>query len=202
MSDQHVGPVQLEDDGPALELHRSQRVEAILLTLTLMVLGWFAGRSFAHWFSFTLAGDIAFAGLCLGLGMLVALLAKRLGWFVASDSLILRVSANGLVLGYPTCVTLSWDEVEQVRLIRSAGGKLPVHHLQVTRRQSNTPTATRPEIIHRLGVLWDRRFHELRDALVTFRPRCLTSNDGQKDYNSASWTGLSDPQRLTFIKRC
>ncbi len=193
MSDHHVGPVQLEDDGPALELHRSQRVEAILLTLTLMVLGWFAGRSFAHWLSFTLAGDIAFAGLCLGLGMLVALLAKRLGWFVASNTLILRVSANGLVLGYPTSLTLSWDEVDQVKLIRSVGGRLPVHHLQVTRRQSNTPTATRPEIIHHLGVLWDRRSHELRDALVTFRPRCLTSNDGQKDYNSASWTGLSDP---------
>jgi len=192
MSDQHFGPVQLEDDGPAVELHRSQRVEAILLTLTLMVLGWLAVRSFANWLSFILAGYIAFAALCLVLGMLVALLAKRLGWFVASDSLILRVSANGLVLGYPTSVTLSWDDVEQVRLIRSAGGKLPVHHLQVTRRQSNTPTATRPEIIHRLGVLWDRRSHELRDALVAFRPRCLTINDGQKDYNSASWTGLSD----------
>lgn len=192
MSDEDVGPIQLEDDGPALELHRSQRVEAILLTLTLMVLGWLAVRSFANWLSFTLAGDIAFAALCLGLGMLVALLAKRLGWFVASNSLILRVSANGLVLGYPTSVTLSWDEVDQVKLIRSAGGRLPVHHLQVTRRQSNTPTARRSEIIHHLGVLWDRRSHELRDALVAFRPRCLTSNDGQKVYSSATWTGLSD----------
>ncbi len=191
MSDQDTGPVQADNGGPTFELHRRQRVEAFVLTLTLMVLGWFAGRSFSHWFSLTLGADIAFTVLFLALALLAALLARRLRWFASGNSLILRVSAHGLVLGYPTTTALSWNDIDQVRLIRSAGGTLPVHHLQVVRRQSSTPATMHPEIMHHLGVLWDRRSQELLDAIVAFRPRCPTSNDGHKDYDSASWTGLS-----------
>lgn len=193
MSDhQDAGAVQAEDSGPTFELHRSQRVEAVVLTLTLMVLGWYAGRSFSHWLSLTLAADIAFTVLCLALAVLAASLARRVGWFGSDNSLILSVSAHGLFLGYPTIAALSWDEIDQIRLIRSAGGRLPVHHLQVVRRRSSTPTTMDLDVMHYLGVLWDRRSQELLDTLVAFRPRCHTSNDGQKDYDSASWTGLID----------
>lgn len=190
MSNQDVGPVQAEGDGPSFELHRRRHVDAVVLTLTLMVSGWFAGRSFSHWLSLSLAVEMVVTVLCLGLAVFAAYLSRRLEWFVPGNSLILKVSANGLVLGFPTSTTLAWDEIDQVRLIRSQGGRLPIHHLQLTRRQSSSPATSRPEIMHHLGVLWDRRSKELLDALDAFRPQRASLVN--KDYDSASWTGIVD----------
>jgi hypothetical protein len=156
-----------------------------------MVLGWYAGRSLSDWLSLSLTGSLILSIFTSGLAAAVAVhLVQRLSIFEPGKALILRVSADGLTLGSPISLTLPWHEIDRVNVIRSSGGRLPVHHLQVIRTPAAPDGETRPEIMHHLGILWDRRSQDLADALNAHLSQSKMSTDGkERIYNSENWTG-------------
>jgi hypothetical protein len=176
---------------PELELRRSRRTDKIIITITLMLIGWYAGHSLSNRLSLSSTVVIALSVLCSVFGaVLAAYLARRLA-NLAPDDLLLRVSADGLALGFPTSLTLSWDEIDQVKLIRSSYGQLPMLHLQVITTPTLDAVGTRRQIMHHLGVLWDRRSQEVAGALDAFRPYPEPGAEGQEGiYSSERWTGL------------
>jgi hypothetical protein len=179
------------DPHVVFELRRSRKFYKAFLTVLLVVLGWHVGRSASNWLSIPMVADIGFSIFCSGLGAaLGAILTKRLPIFDPRNALILGVSGNGITLGYPTSLTLAWDQIDRIKLVRTTYGGLPEHYLQVRRTSAGNPSARSPEIMHHLGVIWDKRSRVLSDLL-----RALASGAGTPQasevgsYDSEKWTG-------------
>jgi hypothetical protein len=173
------------------ELRRSRKFYRAFLTVVLVVLGWHVGRSVSHWLSTSMLADMAVSIICSGLGAaLAASLTKRLSIFDPRNALILEVSGYGIKLGSPTSLTLTWDEIDRIKLVRTTYGSLPEHYLQVLRASTGDPSASSPEIIHHLGVIWDKRAQELSDLLKAFTPGSrVTQTPDDGSYVSEKWTG-------------
>lgn len=194
MSDLGSKPDAAGANRPEFDIWRSRRFDRVVLTVTLMVIGWYVGRGVSSSFSDSLIVDTVLCGLFTGAGAAVAAyLANRLALFDPDNALILRVAADGITLGYPTHLSLSWGDIDQVRFIRPSGGQLPLSHLQVIRRAPTNPNEPSPEIMHQLGLLWDRRAAELLDALYAFTAHGRQTEHGENnEYSAGNWTGSRD----------
>lgn len=176
---------------PVFALMRNRTIDKAISTVTLMVLGCYAGRSLSHLVSAAAEVDMGLAIFGTGLGAVLATYLGRLAIFDPSNSLIVKISAEGITLGYPANLHLAWTEVDQVKLVRPTYGSLPVCYLQVIRTTQPDLSLASREIIHPLGVVWDRRSKELGDALSAFSPPTETPPNGDPtSYHSDSWTGL------------
>ncbi|WP_156318565.1 hypothetical protein [Rhizobium sp. AAP43] len=80
----------------------------------------------SDWLSTPVVADIAVSIFCSGFSIaLVGSLTKRLPVFDPRNALILEVSDNGIMLGFPTNLTLVWGEIDRITLVRSTYGGLP-----------------------------------------------------------------------------
>ena len=191
MSDRDATPGSVVGNHPVFVLKRNQTIDKAILTFVLMVLGYYAGRSLSHWFSARAEIDVGLAIFGTGLGAVLATYLGRLPTFDPSNALIVKISVEGITLGHPANRHLAWTDVDQVKMVRSTYGSLPVCHLQVIRTPRADLGLASREIMHHLGVVWDRRSKELCDALSAFSPPAEAAPNGETPvYNSDSWTGL------------
>ncbi|KPF43790.1 hypothetical protein IP76_12930 [Rhizobium sp. AAP43] len=64
------------------------------------------------------------------------------------------------------------------------------NYLQVVRASTGDDSARSPEIMHHLGVIWDKRSRELSDLLKAFTPGSGAPQTRADDaYDSEKWTG-------------
>ncbi|RYC17307.1 hypothetical protein [Ciceribacter ferrooxidans] len=191
--------------GNTCEVVEVRREDRPYLSLSLFFA--FVGLACSQWVSSVLglapAIEFLLTTAAIVSGIVLALrVVNQLPIYRPENSLLISVSAEGLVLGTPVNLRFNWRELQSVRLSKTGSyGKLPTYSLVADRlapaasavplaHQAEERLASPTPIVLRLGFLNDRKALALRDSL-----RCHFHTFGNPvptepaDYDSTLWTG-------------
>lgn len=135
-----------------------------------------------HWqFS---AATVAVCLTAAAASMLAIQLSRLLSPSNPQDDLIVKISRDGLSLGWPTRRCLGWDDIDSVNLIRLMDG-LNTRWLLIVQPSGENC------INHVLGWIGDKKARRLQHSLDRYRvkPEAATVTT-RNEHDSRSWTGL------------